>query len=326
MSLTEPAIVVDEALKTAIYQRFGGPGVRLIISYGSLTSPIDPVSGNRQLSIFVVIDDNKLIDWHKQNMMTHPKDYSLVCRVLPDKQLEQIQDAGAKILFLPDIPLGNPDDVSTIFVNCGVLGAHRALEDLNDWSNGMYFAGRLQRPVAFLHTRGDVEDEVFLTAMKRNRMAALCATLLVYPGPPSALALYSKIAELCMLGDDIGQTVAVGTSAPSLVNIADMDPIYTPLLEAIGVDPRPVDGTFTAQPDTATMMAQLPDIGLTPDVLDQPLALRTALIEDSLRTCQRGTAAMQGVKGVLTAPMKKMAPFLSAGLTTLSERFGGSGR
>jgi hypothetical protein len=135
--------------------------------------------------VFAVSDPVK---WHRENLATNRSHYS-VLGVAGPRVLAFIQERfGAGLYYNTDAPL--PPAARGLVgqrMKYGVISVAALLDDLLNWRY-LYVAGRLQKPVHVLGSRGP--QSAILAALEANRRHALTVALLSLPQSFTAWQLY----------------------------------------------------------------------------------------------------------------------------------------
>lgn len=182
-----------------------------------------------QIDMIHIVDDP--LRFHILNTERNRSHYSgLLC--LGINAVLAVQNYGAGVYFNPYVALKDQEGNENM-VKYGVVSTETALKDIQEWST-LYIAGRLQKPVKYLHG-----DETLRMANDHNlRSAFNLALLLLSRSKESELVthtrIYEKVALLSYMGDP---RMAVGGENPNKVrNIVSkqkekFDFLYHPYLE-----------------------------------------------------------------------------------------------
>lgn len=169
--------------------------------------------------------------FHRLNSERYPGHYSgLLC--LGISAVMAVQNLGAGVYFNPYVPMKDCEGNEKM-VKYGVISTESALKDIREWTT-LYVAGRLQKPVKFLHG-----DSTMRRANESNLQNAFNLALLLLSRNRkketiSLTSIYEKVALLSYMGDP---RMVVGGENPNKVkNIVskqkeDFHMLYRPYFE-----------------------------------------------------------------------------------------------
>jgi translocator assembly and maintenance protein 41 len=170
-----------------------------------------------------------------------------------------LQHWGPGLFFHPFVRLPCAGGAE-LEVKYGVISDKALLQDLNEWTF-LYMAGRLHKPCVFERQgAGDESWTEFLSAVDRNRLAALSAALLLgardeHYGSMAVLHFLRAIVRLSYDGDI---RVGLAENPKKVDNIVHaqrqlMWQLYAPLVQKLGVDVHGTDPASEA-PDEAARL------------------------------------------------------------------------
>lgn len=177
------------------------PDVEVAFAYGSgvlRQSGYDYKEDSSKLPmidlVFAVKNAEK---WHEENLKMNPTHYTFDIP-LSTKKITFVQEKiGAGMWYNTYLPI-NISKFPDRMIKYGIISFDMLLNDLNEWSHGLYIAGRLHKPVLFLKGADNVE---FQQALYRNFEHAVNISLLMLPNKFNDFELYRQIAGLSYLGD-----------------------------------------------------------------------------------------------------------------------------
>ena len=166
----------------------------LAFAYGSgVFKQEGNISRGNMVDFILVVENSE--EWHTQNLVMNPKDYSGFMSMLGGKMLGDIQDRlGAKCYFNNYIPFEDG------LIKYGVINRSNLISDLLDWET-LYVGGRLQKPVKVIETADKTQDPDLHLAMRMNLKNALHTALLMLPEKFPERMLYDKICGISYMGD-----------------------------------------------------------------------------------------------------------------------------
>ena len=176
---------VNEIINEFLKQR---PECSVVIGYGSGVIKQDGYKSNSNNQIDILIGVNNVKEWHHENMLTNPMDYSkkgLKYFKLPQK----IINFYTGINFLPYLEYENYK------IKLGVFDLNKVSNDLTNGCS-YYLAGRLSKPNLVLKST----DE-FNRVLEKNRKMALWTGACMVGRKGLIKDLYINIAGFSYLGD-----------------------------------------------------------------------------------------------------------------------------
>lgn len=184
--------MLPNSLVQRILQRFPGK-LTYCFAYGSGVKKQvgydDKAQKDAMIDLVLCVDDS--YDWHAQNLIKNPRDYSLM-RYLGPNLISGYQQYAAGVYFNTLIPI---DEHTTI--KYGVIETADLREDLYHWMH-LYIAGRLHKPVETLVEPTDLELKKDIAL---NLQSALHVALLQLPKQFSYFDLFHAIANISYHGD-----------------------------------------------------------------------------------------------------------------------------
>ncbi|KAG9396337.1 Phosphatidate cytidylyltransferase/Mmp37 [Carpediemonas membranifera] len=299
-------IELDDTLINTISDRFHGPGLRLVLAYGDLHQPVNVVTGDRTINLFVVVDDEKITEWHSNNLRRNPTDYGFICRVLPEEYLKAFQRSATGLVTMPPTPL-DPEDEAGIYLSYSIISFTALLDDLAHWTHSMAAAGPLLGAVHVID--GNEQTVAILNeGLEKNRTAALCAAMLTTTLPAALSVVLAKITTL---------VVSEGMQADSaFMLISDMIPHFKPIAQKLGMDPD-----LPMELPVGDLLKHVPDIGLDITMIEGlETGMRQALVAEAMRDLVNKNVFVQFMKDVATGPFKRVVPFIGASINRVLER------
>lgn len=194
--------------KKVIIKKFSDerPVARAVYGYGSGVFRQAHTSENGRVlmdAIFIVDD---LCDWHHNNMVCNPSDYSLIGRVhLSRKNISAIKGVN-KITYFSEIKDGE------FIFKYGVIEIDDFLRSLDTWEN-IFVAGRFHKPVLEIESSSLIRDSI-----DYNRRSALIIACLFCDRVVSKKGIYNKLCGLSYLGD---ARMAIAENPHKVENIVD---------------------------------------------------------------------------------------------------------
>lgn len=184
--------MLPTSLTQRILQRFPGK-LSYCFAYGSgvkkQTGYDDKAQKDAMIDLILCVDDS--YDWHAQNLIKNPRDYSLM-RYLGPNLISGYQQYAAGVYCNTLIPI---DKHTTI--KYGVIETRDLREDLFHWLH-LYVAGRLHKPVEVLVEPTNLELKKDIV---KNLESALHVALLSLPRRFSYFDLFHAIANISYHGD-----------------------------------------------------------------------------------------------------------------------------
>lgn len=145
------------------------------------------------LDFVLCVDDEKLVNWHRDNIAQNPDHYSSLKRYGAGFVTKYQRLIPANVYFNTLIPI--PEENVTI--KYGVVAKNDLVKDCLTWKY-LYLAGRLQKPVQIV---SESVPEDIKQVLRKNLVQALAVGLLLLPEKFSAYELFYKIAQLSYRGD-----------------------------------------------------------------------------------------------------------------------------
>lgn len=183
------------SLYRRILERF--PRVSFCFAYGSGVKTQLGYEKSRMsdnvLDFALAIDDDNLVEWHRENNSRNARDYSGLMRLGPNCVSKYQRNLPANVYFNTLVPL--PEENVTI--KYGVVSRNDLIRDCVDWPY-LYLAGRLQKPVTIV---SEVIPQDVSDALKLNLKQAVATALLLLPNRFSDYELFYRIAQLSYRGD-----------------------------------------------------------------------------------------------------------------------------
>lgn len=145
-------------------------------AYGSgVFSQNHPIAGtdNKMVDYLVVVEDNELTRWHRQNYQINPQDYPLAGRLA----IEHSNLFKESVYYIPDVEV-SAQNGRRRRIKYGVVGWEVLRRDLFTW-NSLFLAGRLHKP-----TVKSGVDAIIDGAMDLNLNSALQVALLQLSNEP----------------------------------------------------------------------------------------------------------------------------------------------
>ena len=145
---------------------------------------------DKMVDFLVLIQDDKLLQWHAENAANHPEDYPILGRVT----LFQTKMYNESVYYVPDVQIDGRR------IKYGVVGLETLLRDLYTW-NSMFLAGRLHKPT--LMDEIDCCDwikQAIHRAMESNYDAAL-RTAVLLTGSEDFRSILKGIVSLSYTND-----------------------------------------------------------------------------------------------------------------------------
>lgn len=141
-----------------------------------------------QIDLILVVDDLK--EWHKENMMRNPHDYSFIGKLFfKHASIDRIKGCTGIVYFSNIIENG-------LVYKYGTIEESDLLIHLEKWDS-FYVPGRFQKKILTV-----VEDPVITRSNEENRKNVLCTALLTLPVDKNRLIdVYTQICGLSYLGD-----------------------------------------------------------------------------------------------------------------------------
>lgn len=193
-----------------LFLQFPLDEIRYSFGYGSGVFQQAGYNESKPQIDMVHIVDNP-VKFHRLNSERYPGHYSgLLC--LGISAVMAVQNLGAGVYFNPYVPMKDCEGNEKM-VKYGVISTESALKDIQEWTT-LYIAGRLQKPVKFLHG-----DSTIRRANESNLQNAFNLALLLLSrnrkkGSIPLTSIYEKVALLSYMGDP---RMVVGGENPNKV-------------------------------------------------------------------------------------------------------------
>lgn len=129
---------------------------------------LDTSSNSKMIDYLVVVRDNELFSWHRDNYRINPRDYPIIGRIT----LEKTNLFNDAVYYVPDVIVRTHSSGKRI--KYGVVGWDVLRQDLYNW-NSLFLAGRLHKPTI---TDMCESDGIINSAMESNLNSALGVALL----------------------------------------------------------------------------------------------------------------------------------------------------
>lgn len=141
-----------------------------------------------QIDLILVVDDLK--EWHKENMMRNPHDYSFIGKLFfKYASIDRIKGCTG-IVYLSNIMQNG------LVYKYGTIEESDLLSHLEKWDS-FYVPGRFQKRILTV-----VENQVITKSNDENRKNVMCTALLTLPVDKNRLIdVYTQICGLSYLGD-----------------------------------------------------------------------------------------------------------------------------
>uniref|UniRef100_A0A7G3AST9 Phosphatidate cytidylyltransferase, mitochondrial n=1 Tax=Lutzomyia longipalpis TaxID=7200 RepID=A0A7G3AST9_LUTLO len=163
-----------------------GSGVKSQIGY-------EKKNLNENIIDFVLcVPDDKMKDWHKENIQRNPQDYSGMRFLSPSMLVNYQTSIPANVYCNTLIPI----EEEGVMIKYGVTRKSDLMKDATEWKD-LYLSGRLHKPVQFLQE----PDETLREALRKNLQTALTVGLLLLPERFTNFQLFHTIASLSYSGD-----------------------------------------------------------------------------------------------------------------------------
>ena len=121
-------------------------------------------TSKKMIDYLVVVRDNELVSWHRDNYQINPRDYPIIGRLA----LEKTNIFNDAVYYVPDVT------VRSSRIKYGVVGWDVLRQDLYNW-NSLFLAGRLHKPTIMDMCES---DGIINSAMESNLNSALRVALL----------------------------------------------------------------------------------------------------------------------------------------------------
>ena len=125
-------------------------------------------SNSKMIDYLVVVRDNELVSWHRDNYRINPRDYPIIGRIA----LERTNLFSDAVYYVPDVTVCTHSSGKRI--KYGVVGWDVLRQDLYNW-NSLFLAGRLHKPTIMDMCES---DGIINSAMESNLNSALRVALL----------------------------------------------------------------------------------------------------------------------------------------------------
>ena len=166
----------------------------LAFAYGSgVFKQEGNISRGNMIDFVLVVENSD--DWHTQNLIMNPKDYSGLMSMLGGKNLAYLQDKiRANCYFNAFVPFEEGQ------IKYGVINRSNLMSDLLDWET-LYIGGRMHKPVKIIQKADKIQDPDLHLALRMNLKNALHTSLLMLPEKFPERMLYDTICGLSYSGD-----------------------------------------------------------------------------------------------------------------------------
>lgn len=193
-----------------LFLQFPSNEIRYSFGYGSgVFQQAGYNQSKPQIDMVHIVDDP--LKFHLLNTDRHPDHYSGLL-YLGISAVMAVQNFGAGVYFNPYVPLKD-DGGRENMVKYGVISTETALQDIREWST-MYIAGRLQKPVKFLHGDDSIRQANDFNLRSAFNLALLLLSRNKKKEPITPIGIYEKVALLSYMGDP---RMAVGGENPNKV-------------------------------------------------------------------------------------------------------------
>lgn len=280
------------------------------MAYGSGVFKQEGHSEGEKPMVDIVLAVEDTAQWHAENLLTNPRDYSAFVRLAGPRFAEWLQQKGAGIYYNPFIKLGDTT------IKYGVMNTSDLVSDLMGWET-LYVAGRMHKPVKTFKHNGAVE-----AAMDENFKHAVQAALLLLPEQFTLEELFMTICGLSYTGDTrMGiaedpnkvKNIVRGSMqeffdiyAPLLTNKPDLEMLNGEKVEQ-DKDPKTTERHWGKLPYNLTRPLAKP-----PNFAD--IATYQAILRQTIANTVRGNSLSQTIKGAVTAGAWRSLKYGSAKL------------
>lgn len=142
---------------------------------------------NKMIDVIFVVDD--LAEWHRENIVSNPGDYSLLGRIHIRCTSSNKLKGKNNIIYLSHVNFNN------LQFKYGVIEVEDFLKGLGTWNN-IFVAGRFQKPVLEI-----TANEKMKEIINYNRRAAFIVACILSDEWTTKYKLYCRICGLSYLGD-----------------------------------------------------------------------------------------------------------------------------
>lgn len=188
-NLVVPESETQQKLMDLISNNF--PPCELCFAYGSkvlLQDSNTPTDKTMTDIIFVVKD---AVAWHEENKKRNLHHYSLLMKLTGPVYLDMFHnDRAPYCVFNPFV------EIDGTLLKYGVIPEDKLYDDLEYWET-LYIAGRLHKPVMYLHMSPTFDSYL----LSLNKRSALYSALLMLPEKFNDVQLFHAIAKLSYHGD-----------------------------------------------------------------------------------------------------------------------------
>ena len=174
----------EEAIRKFAVDR---PDARAVYGYGSGVFKQASSDGKPLTDVIFLVND--LREWHRDNMIMNPKDYSLMGKVFVNRSCIDDLKGVNKITYFSRIRDGE------FSFKYGVIEVNDFVCGLETWDN-LFMVGRFHTPVLELSSEEQIQN-----AIDYNRKCALIIACLYCNTISSKEEIYRKICGLSYLGD-----------------------------------------------------------------------------------------------------------------------------
>jgi len=325
-----------------IGQRF--PPTEVAFAYGSGVFEQDTYGSADKPMIDLILGVSHPAKWHAANMRCNRGDYSSLMAALGPQAITWLQEStGAGIYYNTLVPLAcSPSEAaipggSGVKIKYGVMSLGDMKADLLEWK-WLYLAGRLHKPVRWLHGTpawgGGVPEgsgkvppaaswEVE-QAVGANLRSALAAALLLGPegGSRSPQQIFEEVAALSYKGDI---RMAVGGEHPNKVKnivrpqLGRFGELYSPVFEVLEskglVSPGAAEISMAAAHSTNERIEVKPGSSVRSELasfLPKSVVISEAAetgdakaLSDAIANIVSRSSQWQSIKGIITAGLPK---------------------
>eukprot|EP00403_Amphidinium_massartii_P034447 CAMPEP_0178439198 /NCGR_PEP_ID=MMETSP0689_2-20121128/36025_1 /TAXON_ID=160604 /ORGANISM="Amphidinium massartii, Strain CS-259" /LENGTH=329 /DNA_ID=CAMNT_0020061705 /DNA_START=28 /DNA_END=1018 /DNA_ORIENTATION=+ len=291
------------------------PPVECLIGYGSGVFHQHGYSASSRpmVDMILVVKDDDLEDWHKENLAMNSHHYAPLMRFAGATACSALQRTGPGLFYNPGVQLATGDG-EHMKAKYGIITEKAFIEDLTTWKF-LYAAGRLQKPCLVTFPRSEFQEQI-TEALRLNRRAALCAALLQSSwstGPLARIAVLQLLTNIVQLSYSGDVRMGVAEDPKKVSNIVkgqatELWSIYADLVQGFGLEVETSqDGNQDAQ-SLESIFVHF-DVARRREMFDElPAVVRTrslqsseAAVGRSLQGLVRRSSLQQTAKGFLTA-------------------------
>jgi translocator assembly and maintenance protein 41 len=278
------------------------------VAYGSGVFAQEGYSDQDKPMIDFIFGVNDPQDWHRHNLETNTKDYSLMVRLLGHNFINFLQQKACKIYYNPYVKFED----STI--KYGVISLDDMVRDFLEWKH-LYVAGRMHKPVQILKTTDEVKRAIDL-----NLNHALNTALLLLPEHFTEKDLFLTITSLSYSGDHRMKYAENPKKADNIVgkNIDGFKDLYKDVLTSAGS--RIIflnDGQMEQSKEPSVLeraIEELP-LNLATQVKANPIDLNnhntvSLIVKRAITNIVKSTSTSQTMVGLFTAGLFKSARYV----------------